>query len=403
MTPKTSLRTVKLLHLANMHMKKHEWYNLESLSVIVIFFLIFGKDYGEIIINNYSIICAVIILFLVFFSFLNLKKLYKSKLDNYAFNSSIISICLLTISAPFWYSFYNAYIYIGVIFAYLVYILDFNRFRSLLIYTLVFCTFIELIEYATQHYFYIVSEGDLELNEKFFSGGSSFRAKGIFKGPLSVGPFSVMTYLLNKNNRWVLLLAFISCFLANSRTGLVILSMLFVIQFFSGKIKAIYLFFTMIVGLVAITILLSNPYITASVDRIIDVSNVESNNNQARIFFWVAGLKTYITYPLSGLLVGSNGYFHALYNNNPESGWICLLTDCGIIGFFFYLLPLLYCLSKFEGNQNKALFYTAIVFFIMNTVITANLSATSNILYWLLMFEFYNKAKYGVSKCDLKY
>lgn len=382
---------------------KNKWKSTNSLCVLAIFVLIYGRGYGETVVDKFSQICAIVIIPLLYLSFLKLRKFCKDKLDKVAFEYAVLSVVLFAISAPMWYSFYNAYSYVGVVLAYIVYLLDCNQFRKLIVYALIACTFLELIEFISEHYFFITSLEDIELDEKLFSGGGAFRAKGIFKGPLSVGPFAVLTYLLNNKKRWILLLAMVACFLANSRTGIVILSMLFIIQLFGGRIQIKYIIAVIVIGGVIMTVMLSNAVFSSSIERILDVSNTESGTNQARMFFWLAGISTYLGYPLSHLVVGNNGFFRSIYENNPESGWICLLTDCGVVGFLFYLTPLIYCLLHFFRKGMKSDFFITIAFIIMNFVITANLSATSNLVYWIFVFELYNKAKYKVCKGDIVY
>ncbi len=378
-----------------------KWNNIDGLCVMAIFLFIYGRGYGETVAEKYSTYCAAITIPLLLLSFIQTRKVCRGKFDSTSIKFAVISIVLLAVSAPFWYSFYNAYSYIGVCIAYLVYLLDCNKFRNLIIYALAVCTLLEFFEYITEQYFYITSLNDMELDEKLFSGGGAFRAKGLFKGPLSVGPFAVLTYLLNYKKRWVLLLAMIACFFANSRTGIVILTILLGIQLFGGHVKIKYVIMVLVIGSFLFALLLSNSIISSSVDRILDVSNSESSTNQARLFFWIAGINTYLNYPLSNLIFGNNGFFHSIYDNNPESGWICLLTDNGLVGFLYYMLPLMYCLIHFYVKKRRLELLTTFVFIVMNFVITANLSATSNLLYWIFMFEMYNKAKYGVCKYDL--
>lgn len=388
--------------MGTIYTNKKRWIDLGSLCILLIFMLIYGKGYGETIIDKFSLLCGIVIVPVLFLYFLKLRKFERMQFDKIALKYAILSVLFLALSAPIWYSFYNAYVYIGVIFAYLVYLIDCNKFRSLIVYALVLCTFLEMFEYFTEQYFYVVSYEDMELDEKLFSGGAAFRAKGIFKGPLSVGPFAVLTYLLNTNKRWVLPLSFVACFFANSRTGLVILSMLFLIQLLGGRINIKYVAIAIALGIIFFLALLSNSFFMASVERILDVSNSESNTNQTRIFFWLAGISTYFNYSVPNLIFGNNGFFRSIYDNNPESGWICLLTDCGMIGFVLYILPLLYCLKQFYKRKEMSFFFITLIFMLMNFVITANLSATSNIVYWIFVFELYNKAKYSVCKYDLK-
>jgi len=127
----------------------------------------------------------------------------------------------------------------------------------------------------------------------------------------------------------------------------------------------------------------------------------ESGSQSARIDFWLSGLNLFFNYSLPYLFFGDNGLFYELYDNNPESGWICLLTDNGIVGFLFYLIPLVYCFFRFLGQKEYFLTLIVLVFAAFNFAITFHLSGTGNLMYWLIMFEFLNKAVYGYSKLGL--
>lgn len=126
----------------------------------------------------------------------------------------------------------------------------------------------------------------------------------------------------------------------------------------------------------------------------------EGENQNARIYYWTKGINLFLDYPLQSIIFGNNGYYNSIYDNNPESGWICLLTDNGVIGFFFYLLPLLYCLHRFLINRKWYNLMLTLLFIVFNFTITGHLSGTGNFMYWLVVFELFNKAKYGCGKLD---
>lgn len=91
-----------------------------------------------------------------------------------------------------------------------------------------------------------------------------------------------------------------------------------------------------------------------SVERLLALS--EGENQNARIYYWTKGINLFLDYPLQSIIFGNNGYYNSIYDNNPESGWICLLTDNGVIGFFFLSLAFIVLSTSIFNKQEVVQF-----------------------------------------------
>lgn len=367
---------------------------LKKTIIALIFILLFGEAYGITLIGtSYRyIFSGICIIALIIYNYSFLPYLELKKKDKFPLQYTIISYILIAVSYPFWGDTHNIYSYIGISVAFLVYSIDFNTANKIIRFIAVLSLFLASYEYLSQHYLFINKVGGITFSEKFLGGEMGvFRAKGLFYGPTLLGMFMVVAALLNNTKIHYFIIGIIVCFLSNSRTGIVLLfpPLLYLI-FKKGYSR--HLFFIIIILIISSFFIEQiNPQITTSITRISKLA--EEGSQTSRIFFWIEGLKTYISYPLPNLLIGNNGYFNSIYKNNPESGWICLLTDNGIIGLMFYLLPLLYCLHIFIRLKEYYYILITIIFILFNTIITAHLSGTGNLLYWLMVFELYNNAK----------
>lgn len=370
------------------------------LIILLIILMFFGEPYGVTLIGSaYRYIFAALIVVSLLFFVVTVQKIWLDPLDRFPLLVTKISWGLLLLSIPFWDTMLNVYSYVGISVAFILYLHDF-RFTNKLLVWLVFLSFVlTAFEYFTQHFLFVNVVHDKVMDEELFGGSLGvFRAKGIFFGPLSAGVFVVMAFFLNNQNIWLLLAALLVCFFANSRMGMLILSIPLLILLLKNR-KPIYLFGVLVVVGISIALILKYaPHVLASIERISMVGDLESNED--RIFFWKTGIELFLRYPLYYIVFGNNGYYNSLYDNNPESGWICLLTDNGLVGFFFYLIPIVYCFYKFLQRRSYYNFVITGLLFMVNFLLTAHLSGTGNLMYWLVMFELYNRAKYGYGKLD---
>ncbi|MEG0796743.1 MAG: O-antigen ligase family protein [Odoribacter sp.] len=363
---------------------------LGKIVIISIFILIFGEAYGITLIGSLyrPLFTSISIALLLCYFIIN--GVHYTKLDIIPFRLVLCSIILLAISLPFWSGTHNMYSYYGIVVAFLVYMIDFKYANKLIIYLVYLTLILSGYEFFTHHYLFFNELNGIEFNEQIFGGSIGvFRAKGLLYGPTILGMFVAGAYLLNYKKIDVLLIAIVASFFANARLGIVLLLVplcLFVLKKENRK----YILLVIIVFAIIIIYSLNNASI--AIDRLISVG--DEGSQDARIYYWTQGIIQYMNYPLKNLIFGNNGLYYAINENNPESGWICLLTDNGIVGFLFYFIPLIYCLSKFIRNRNFTLIVITLLFITFNFAITFYLSGTGNLLYWLIMFKLINEAKY---------
>ena len=103
-------------------------------------------------------------------------------------------------------------------------------------------------------------------------------------------------------------------------------------------------------------------------------------------------------YNLLQLIFGDNGYFKIRFGNNPESGWLSLLVDNGILGFLFYLFSLTYILTKSFKKKSIDILIVTILIFLCMMFFTFHLSAISSFMYWFVIFELITKLNHNKSK-----
>lgn len=370
---------------------------LSRLPVFIIFVMIFGEAYGVTIIGNLYRIILGVLGCLSLFIYVIFHKIKYTNLDLLPFLYTLIALFLLLVSIFFWSGTHNIYSYLGLVVALLVYVIDFDFSNKLIRFLLILTFLLAGIEFLTKQYLFINVVRGIEFDEKLMGGTVGvFRSKGLFYGPTILGMFVAGAYLLNYKKFSYLFLALLSSFFANARLGIVLLSIPLFFMIIKKENRK-YFLIIILAFIALITYSLSNS--SQSIERLMSVG--ESGSQSARIDFWLSGLNLFFNYSLPYLFFGDNGLFYELYDNNPESGWICLLTDNGIVGFLFYLIPLVYCFFRFLGQKEYFLTLIVLVFAAFNFAITFHLSGTGNLMYWLIMFEFLNKAVYGYSKLGL--
>lgn len=364
--------------------------------VLLIFLMLFGEAYGVILVGDVYRILLSSFSFLALLIYIFFHKIKYTKYDILPFRFVIVSWILLIISLPFWTGTHNIYSYVGLVVAWIVYLIDLKYANKLIRLLLILSLVLTSIEFVTKEFLFVNTVNGIEMNEKELGGAIGvFRAKGLFYGPTLLGMFVSAAYLLNNRNISYLLLALCVSFFANARLGIVLLSVPLTILLFKNEYKK-YLIWIILLFVLIGAYSLTNA--SESVERLLSVN--KEGSQDARIYYWLSGVNLFLNYSLPHLFFGNNGFFTDIYDNNPESGWICLLTDNGILGFLFYLLPLLYCFSIFLKRREYFLSLIVIVFAAFNFAITYHLSGTGNFMYWLVMFEFLNKAVYGKSKME---
>jgi hypothetical protein len=312
------------------------------------------------------------------------------------FEYALLAIPILIISIFFWEKKADINLYIVLITTIAITGYNFEVFKKIILYLFIIIIVLAVYEYLTKNYIFSVIRltewGYLPQDEKFFGGYSKiFRAKSIFEGPLALAQFSMGIALLFKNNTKIILLSIVTAFLANGRLGiiitvLVLLAHLYskynISQFLSNKKIIILFFIVLIVGFYLISQLDEK-----SIDRLVNVINTKESGNSARIGYWKNAIFTFFNYDMLHVIFGNNGYYFRLYGNSTENGWLMLLVNNGLIGFFYYLFPLIaimYYSAKFKTNH---LFFILLLILPM-TIQTFHLGASASLFYWIIIYSY---------------
>lgn len=386
-------------------MKRKVFSHIVVLSLIISIF--FTPLLSSIIGENVQMITFLLFGVILLIYFILFPKIHLTNFDKIPFQIAIFSIIFYISSQFFWYGNHNAYSYLGVPVAFIAYLIDYNTLVKYLKCILIISLFIAIYEYIFRTYLFtnVIQRGseEIPLDMKLFAGNAGLmRAKGIFYGPLSLAHFAFgFAVLYNKDIKFILVTLLIA-FLSSVRLSLISISTIVVFLMFLSDSFSFKRKFKIALGislLILVTISLGQEFLyNSNIERIFNAFNMKDAGNQARLMFFVNGLKTWSSYNLGNILLGNNSFYYSIYNNNPESGWITLLTDNGILGVLFYLFPFIFCVRKFFIKRDFYEFSLMILLFIFLGVVTFHLSATSNFILWIVLFEKINLAKYNTNK-----
>lgn len=249
--------------------------------------------------------------------------------------------------------------------------------------------FIAAVEKFNGQYLYVAStaiSGGVELDEKLFSGASDFlRAKSIFLGPLSLSAFLIGTSFVLRENRLALTLCMIGVIFAVSRSGIfLVLYVAVVMELLRQRknlmLRSVMVFVLVLLGFIAVAEF--NPMLLERLYDALDFSGGSSTNN-ARVYYWLSGVKEFSNYALVDMIVGNNGYFREKFGNNAESGWITILLDFGILGLLLYVFPLLCVVFSRPRLEVLSMVFIIVV---ANGVFTFCYGVSGCFIYWTAVY-----------------
>ena len=297
------------------------------------------------------------------------------------------------ISIPVWKSWHNAYSYLGIPVAFLVYHTDFAYTKKKIYQLLILAFILACYEFLSQRYLFvntIIKNGEIITYDLKTAGGANavLRVKAYFYGCLSLGLFALGVAFLYSKRIWILLLCLLTALMAGTRSALLCMLPMILLQDSSKKRISTYL----VIGLTMMGVsLFVMQYSPSSWDRIIGVFELTDGHSN-RFLMWKTGWQQFLSESGIHMLLCNNGAYFLNYNNNPESGWICLLTDNGIVGFLIYFLPIAYLGFRFFMQRQLYLLFVLGLFTGINFGVTFHLSGTGNLVYWLCVFNFHECA-----------
>ena len=350
---------------------------------------IFGDAYGTYRFDRFRYFTISVFLFTIV---IVLKRHLRAKNDIRGLSIAITAYGLCLLSYPFWISMYNAYAYGGILIAVMLFRIDRKLLDTALIVLLILSLFMGVYEFFTKTYLFIneVVKNDQEfIYDMKTMGGLAgvIRAKAFFYGCLSLGMFALGTAFFFSRNTRILLLCMIVAIIAGNRVAIILILCLILINP-SIKMQYRIFFIPFFLCLLVIGLFFLSIYDFASYERIVTVFDMGTDANTIRLLLWKNGFEQFASYDVLHMLVGNNGLFFSIETNNPESGWITLLTDTGLLGFLLYFIPLVRLFIRFIERKQYYMASVILLFFCANFPVTFCLSMTSNLVYWFCMLKF---------------
>lgn len=321
----------------------------------------------------------------------------KIKINNYIFFYTLLVLLSMTISLCLGHKVSQIGTYTGILTALFLLISKVEFFNKVLKIIFLLCFFMVVFEYLTKDYIYTIFRevnGKLwELNPKFFQGAAKiFRAKGLFEGPLTLTNFAAAMSIYYKDNLKYIIICILMCLMANGRLGILFTGAVLLIYFirkykiheFLFSKKFLLFLFVVLAGM----IWLINIMGSTALDRLLESFNFSDRGNVNRFLIWGDAINEYSDYSILHKLFGDLGYFKATYGYGPESGWLMLLLDLGLIGFLLYLIPFIILIYLSVRRKTGHFLYITLLFLTM-VVQTFHSGASPNLLYWIIIFVFF--------------
>lgn len=256
--------------------------------------------------------------------------------------------------------------------------------------------FIQIWEYILQSYFFVYEAPDgMLLDEKMFGGlAEVFRAKGIFQGPLSAVAFSIWIALICRGNLAVVFGLFLCAFLASGRLGIITSIFLFAVSFVTNNkqlhhsSKSMFKLLTTVIGSLLLVMAFSDEARITFIASALDSSN---DQNQARIYFWLASIDHYLSLSPLELIFGRFGYIAAT-EGGTENDFLRLLLDCGLAGLTVYVAALAAMFIKAKRDRDtEGMISVGLIILLMNLFPFIQ-SLGSSFLFWIyVMFKLSSK------------
>ncbi|MBF8748657.1 O-antigen ligase family protein [Pseudomonas monteilii] len=347
------------------------------------------------VLNEHRIVLVLLVfLLLLFYLFaLRVSTDFILSVDKVLLLAVVLGLLLLqAVGQLFWESNEHSLLLVAPFFIVILFFsCNMRELKGLLFYLLLFMVLLAVYEKLVGSYIFVgsldVNGAQVVLDESLYGGAAGdLRAKALFYGPLTFSAFLIGTSFVLRANRVALLFCFLGAAVAISRTSMILVPAIALVGLLFGANKKVSLLipfgFVLLLGLIVGIIF--SPSLLIRVSESLDFSG-GSATNSARVYYWVSGVDEFLKYDVAHKLVGNNGYFRSVYNNNAESGWITLLLDFGIVGFMLYLAPLIYVVNRNPSVENFCLFA---ILFVANMVFTLCYGVTGCFMYWLMVVAF---------------
>lgn len=367
---------------------------LRKLIVLSVLFIIFFDAFFSFLLGPlFRKVAMVVFLIIASMYVFIIPKDYNNRRNFLPFLVTCSAMLAFLISIPVWNSWYNAYSYLGIPVAFLVYHVNFPYTKEKIYQLLILAFILACYEFFSRRYLFentIIKNDEVITYDLKTAGGANavLRVKAYFYGCLSLGLFALGVAFLYSKRIWILLLCLLTALMAGTRSALLCILPMILLQNISKKRLRTYLIVGLTMAGASWFVMQYSPSSWERIAGVFESSDAHSN----RFLMWETGWKQFLSESSARMLLGNNGAFFLKNNNNPESGWICLLTDNGIIGFLIYFLPLAYLGFRFFKQRQLYLLFILGLFTGINFGVTFHLSGTGNLIYWLCVFHFHECA-----------
>jgi hypothetical protein len=324
-----------------------------------------------------------------FFAYILLVKKVKFA-DTFHNYIALGSVFLLAISVPFWSGFHNVSLYFAIPIAYTVYLYAFSEIKKVALVILILSFFVAMYETSRGEFLFVSAyKGTQEILSE--EEGYFFRAKGLMPGVLILGQFSILLSLLVPQKWWVPIFGFGCSMLAGSRSGMVAIPIIFLLRFKTNlSPKRLVL---ILILLIPVLIGIGSMIDPRTFDRLENIGNFDEadagidQSNIMRLYIWLAALAHYADYDIVHKIFGNNSSFFIKSGSNPESGWLALLTDTGLLGILFYLSVFVTLFIRCIIRRRWRNFVETAILFGGMIPYTLNLTREGSLLFWLIIFS----------------
>jgi hypothetical protein len=248
-------------------------------------------------------------------------------------------------------------------------------------------------------------------------GAVGFRPKGLFYGTLEASSFSIILSMIFRKKLFLLFLILLMSILVNGRLAIIIVTFIFVITLYMElfklkiskylKLLLTYLPIILTSGLFYVFLSLLS---TDAIENLMNVTNVESTSNYARILYSLQGIEEYLNYDLIHLLFGDSGAFNLEYGHSAESGWVNELLNIGLVGFIIYFATVVTLIYKSIYYNENLILLTVVFIFLSLTIYRFETGYLRGVLLWFYIFsifKYFNVKRYRRSKnkgfCSVDY
>ena len=360
------------------------------LSHLVVITILFGFTFNALIshtIIEVRYILVGICLSLIFLIIAqDLKKMHFMKTYIFLFSILLLTFYNFALSQlPVSIVYTQIYLVVAIILGFFIY-RYIEYAKQILIYLIILNLIILIYEFLNNDYLFYYASA---VGEQFVAG----RYKGLFSNSKEMAGFLVSASLLFKQKKNILMLLFISSIFSGSRTAMLFIGVLLLIEFiyYIFKYKLTFLKLFSLISILILIITFFAYYFNENVSmygRIINSFNFDSSSHQGRFYAWDLHLEMVLNTDFIHLLFGNIGYNNYILGTGAENSYLTTIGNNGLIVFFFFYTPILF--FAFLNIFNFYHYYPFILLLIVFQISRVSGGWSEGILLWAYLFYHYN-------------